>query len=541
MDSSLSSATGDEAQIDDPSGPSEAAESPDGGAIADKPKESPPVDMAPGRDRGRTVALGTMAGLIAIGVGLIVMTPGHGIAPPGAPLALTSADVGDGGALGTGDASVSAPSFSTPSATPATPKAPPPPVWRVANLKVDGNVEVSEGTFGKRGFVQALTQAGLPRPEIKRIARAFESSHRSLRPQATDSFVLAKDRTKGTAIAFELQTSPLDVWQVRLDDPDGERSSSSAKKLDLYVEHKRVAAGVVVGGDIAKSLTAAGLRAEIVDAVGDAIEAHVEGGALRAGTRMRVSTMEDWVEGAFARVRVEAVELLPAKASPLRLYFYERDASVEGSHRHAPAAGFYNAKAQQPVRGAFRSPLPLARVTSRFNPKRMHPVLHVVMPHNGVDYAGTTGTPVYASAAGTVVTAGNGGPCGNMVEIDHAGGITTAYCHLKGFAQGLHSGQKVESHQLVGYVGQTGRVTGPHLHFVAKKNGVFIDPQGLKMDGVRVLPPADREAFARKRVELDAALDAVALPSAPSAPNEADGGEAPDAAEADTDEDLHEE
>jgi murein DD-endopeptidase MepM/ murein hydrolase activator NlpD len=179
-----------------------------------------------------------------------------------------------------------------------------------------------------------------------------------------------------------------------------------------------------------------------------------------------------------------------------------------------PHPGFYTAKGQQPFRGTFRSPLPLARVTSRFNPKRMHPVLHVVMPHNGIDFGASSGTPVFASASGTVHSAGDGGPCGNMVQIEHTNNLTTAYCHLSRIVPGLHPGQHVEARQLVGFVGQTGRATGPHLHFAVKRGGSFIDPMVLKMDGVRTLPPADRDAFAKLRADLDVALEAVALPSA---------------------------
>jgi murein DD-endopeptidase MepM/ murein hydrolase activator NlpD len=100
-----------------------------------------------------------------------------------------------------------------------------------------------------------------------------------------------------------------------------------------------------------------------------------------------------------------------------------------------------------------------------------------------------------------------------MVQIIHSNGLTTAYCHLSRFASGLRSGQHVEARQLVGYVGQTGRATGPHLHFAVKRGGSFLDPMVLKMDGVRTLPPADRDALARRRADLDVALEAIALPS----------------------------
>lgn len=473
-------------------------------------------------DRGRIVGLGAMAALIAVGIGLIVASPRKAEPPPS--LAIMNPDVATKGAATEKGEAASLPAVSISASVPPKSAPRPPPAWRVANLKVDGGVEVVEGTFGKNGLVNALVQAGVPRPEIKRLSHAFEGIRRIDRPASTDSFVVAKDKSKNTVVAFEYATSPMDIWQARADDASPD-SRIVAKKLDLWVEHKRVASGLVVSADLAKAITSSGLRPEIVDAVDDALEGHVEPGSIRAGVRMRIAATEDWVEGTFARVKVDAIEFVPTqiqdhKGSPLRIYFYERDRESGGASRRAPAPGFYDAKGKQPYRGAFRSPLALARVTSRFNPKRMHPVLHTVMPHQGVDFGASTGTPVYASGAGTVLVAGNGGPCGNMVEIEHGGGIATVYCHLKGFAQGLRAGQKVEPRQLVGYVGQTGRVTGPHLHFGVKKNGTFIDPLALKMDGVRVLPPVDRDAFNRRRSDLDALIDGVALPSAADVPEE---------------------
>jgi murein DD-endopeptidase MepM/ murein hydrolase activator NlpD len=101
-----------------------------------------------------------------------------------------------------------------------------------------------------------------------------------------------------------------------------------------------------------------------------------------------------------------------------------------------------------------------------------------------------------------------------MVQVKHPNGLITAYCHLQRFAAGLHPGQHLDIRQLVGYVGQTGRATGPHLHFAVKRGAIFVDPLALKLDGVRVLPADQREEFAKTRVELDGVLDGVPLPSA---------------------------
>lgn len=487
-------------------------------SAAGKPGE--PASSAEGadsRDRGKLIALGAMGALVAVGIGLIIASPRRP-GPPG--LAVTTADhAANTNADPAKEASQEA---NNENADPG-PRKVRPSVWRASALRDDPKIELSEGTFGKRGLVATLTQAGLPRAEIRRLVQSFEGVHRLDRPRETDAFVLAKDKSSGTVIAFEYVTSPVDVWQGRTEDESGGQARIIVQKLDLFVEHRRAAHGFVVNGDFAKAIAAAGMRPEIVDAVDDALAGHVDPGAIRAGVRMRVAATEDWVEGTFVRVKVDAIEFVPKTGAPLRVYFYERDPrEVAGSSRRAPAAGFYDAKGRQPYTGQFRSPLPLARVTSRFNPKRRHPVLKVVMPHQGVDYAGSTGTPVYASAGGTVLTAANAGPCGNMVEIDHGGGINTIYCHMKGFAHGVRSGLKVEAKQLIGYVGQTGRVTGPHLHFGVKKKGIYIDPLGLKMDGIRVLPPADRDAFQRRRADLDAIIDGVALPSAADVPDDND-------------------
>jgi len=126
--------------------------------------------------------------------------------------------------------------------------------------------------------------------------------------------------------------------------------------------------------------------------------------------------------------------------------------------------------------GWLRTPLRYDRLSSRFNPRRFHPILKRTMPHLGVDYAAATGTPVWAAADGRVTSAGRKGPNGNLVVIRHGGGFETAYAHLHRIKSGIRPGTYVKQRELIGFVGSTGRSTGPHLHFGLKKYTRSIDP-----------------------------------------------------------------
>jgi hypothetical protein len=149
----------------------------------------------------------------------------------------------------------------------------------------------------------------------------------------------------------------------------------------------------------------------------------------------------------------------------------------------------------------------------------MHPVLKRIMPHQGTDFGAPTGTPIYASYKGTVQFVGNAGATGNFVSILHANGVETGYAHMSRFAPGIKIGDKVATKQLIGYVGSTGRSTGPHLHFSAKKNGQFFDAETLlAIDKERVLPPEDRPAFLELKAAMDKRLDAIPLPEPPKPP-----------------------
>lgn len=142
------------------------------------------------------------------------------------------------------------------------------------------------------------------------------------------------------------------------------------------------------------------------------------------------------------------------------------------------------------LRKAFlKAPLQFSRISSHFSSARMHPILRIVRPHYGVDYAAPVGTPVHAIGDGRVISATNEGGAGRMVKIQHNSVYATAYLHLSRFGDGVASGKFVSQGQIIGYVGTTGLSTGPHLDFRFYKNGSPVDP--LRVDAPPVEPVAE--------------------------------------------------
>ena len=376
------------------------------------------------------------------------------------------------------------------------------PRFRVADLASDESVKVVEQKVGHQTFLVALRHAGVGAKGAQRILDAFKGVRSFDRLHEKDLFRVALTKDGNVVKAFEYETSPGEVWQVR--EKDG---AFVGEKLTLVVEKRRTAKALLVKDDLKTAATEAGIDHALLDRIEDGLEGHVDAAAVRPGSRLRLLFVETVIDGKpSGKADLDAIEYLSPKAnaSPLRYY-------------RSPARGgsFYDGKGQQPYTGGYRSPVPFAHITSRFNPHRMHPVLHIVKPHNGVDYAASVGTPVYAVAPGSIKFAADSGPCGNMVQIQHSNGLITAYCHLSRFGK-VHVGQHVEGRQLIGYAGQTGRATGPHLHFAVKKGDKFIDPATLKMDGIRSVPANEREAFEANRAAWNAELDALPLPALPT-------------------------
>lgn len=163
---------------------------------------------------------------------------------------------------------------------------------------------------------------------------------------------------------------------------------------------------------------------------------------------------------------------------------------------------YFNAKGNSVRKTLMRTPVDGARLSSRFG-KRRHPILGYTRMHAGVDFAAPTGTPIYAAGDGTVVQAGRNGGYGNYIRIRHNGTYQTAYAHLSGFAKRTRNGARVKQGQVIGYIGTTGRSTGPHLHYEVLKNGRQINPRSVRIPSGEKLKGKELERFIAARDAID--------------------------------------
>lgn len=196
----------------------------------------------------------------------------------------------------------------------------------------------------------------------------------------------------------------------------------------------------------------------------------------KKGDTFKVIVEKQFAEGRFIGYgRVLAAEYVNAGEVHRGFAFTSKDEKV---------AGYFDENGRAREKTFLKNPLEIALVTSRYG-QRFHPILRRQRVHHGVDYGASTGTPFWAVADGVIQEARYSPTAGNMIVVRHINGYTTEYFHASRFAEGIRPGVKVKQRQVIGYVGNTGRSTGPHLHFGMKRNGAYVDP------GKQVFPAAN--------------------------------------------------
>lgn len=195
--------------------------------------------------------------------------------------------------------------------------------------------------------------------------------------------------------------------------------------------------------------------------------------------------------------RVLAVEFINKGKTYQAVYFEANDKE----------RGYYTPDGKNLRRAFLRSPLKFSRISSGFTRSRYHPVLKKWRAHKGVDYAARRGTPVRATANGTVAVSTRQRGYGKLIILKHRGRYSTAYAHLSAFAKGLRKGKRVNQGDIIGYVGSTGLATGPHLHYEFRINGVQRNPLRVVMPAAIPLAAKNIPAFNKNTEPLMARLN----------------------------------
>ena len=164
--------------------------------------------------------------------------------------------------------------------------------------------------------------------------------------------------------------------------------------------------------------------------------------------------------------------------------------------------GHYDKNGKSIVKTLMKTPINGARLSSPFG-MRKHPIDGFNKMHKGTDFAAPTGTPIMASGSGVIKKAGWCGGGGNCVVIKHNSIYQTIYAHMSKFANGIRSGVRVKQGQTIGYVGSTGKSTGPHLHYEVLINGKKVNSQTLKLPSGKILKGENRKLFETKKIKLN--------------------------------------
>lgn len=268
-------------------------------------------------------------------------------------------------------------------------------------------------------------------------------------------------------------------------------------KVEKPVKTEEKYADITITSSLWNDMLAAGASPLVILTLSDVYAWTVDFFGLQSGDRFRVLYQQKVCEDEVIAVDTIRYAIFSRGNTELPAIMYDLG---DGGNI------YWNEKGESMRKAFLKAPLHFSRISSGFSYARKHPVTRKVQPHTGVDYAAPAGTPVMSIGDGTVISAGYSGAGGNTVKIRHNSVYTTAYLHLSKYGAGIKAGARVRQGQVIGYVGSTGRSTGPHLDFRVWKNGSAINPLTMQSPPAEPLPSSAREAFDSVRVSLDSLI-----------------------------------
>ena len=259
-------------------------------------------------------------------------------------------------------------------------------------------------------------------------------------------------------------------------------------------------ADVTINTSLWVDMREAGVSPELIVSLSDIYAWTVDFFGLQKGDRFRVLYEERLCDGDVVAVDTVRYAIFTHGSQDFPCVMYNQG---DGGNI------YWNEKGESMRKAFLKAPLKFSRISSGFSYARKHPVTRKVRPHTGVDYAAPKGTPVMTIGDGTVTSIKYEGAGGKTIRIRHNSVYSTAYLHLSGYAKGLKVGQRVRQGQVIGYVGSTGRSTGPHLDFRVWKNGTPINPLKMQSPPAEPIKPSSKDAFDAAHEKYKAQIDTI--------------------------------
>jgi murein DD-endopeptidase MepM/ murein hydrolase activator NlpD len=372
----------------------------------------------------------------------------------------------------------------------------------VAEPKLEVRV-FTEGEL-RRGETLALA---LDRQEVS--AQLVHEIAAALRPvfdfryaRAGDRYRLARDE-RGLVTEFAYRRSE---WESYTLHREGETLVPERIEPAVQVEQARIAGAIST--NLYDAVDALGESGELAHDFAEIFAWDVDfSRSVRPGDEFHILYERRYLKSEKGERRyVGAGRILAARYSPVLGEEHSAVYYEQGTGR----GGYYRADGSAVERQFLQAPLTYRRISSTYTTSRVHPITGRRRPHLGIDYAASTGTSVWAVANGRVTFRGWLGGLGKTVKIRHENGFESWYGHLSRYPN-LSLGQRVRQKQVIGYVGSTGLSTGPHLHFLLKKNGQLVNPSRMHAAAAEPIPRERMKQFAEARDGLLQALDARAL------------------------------
>lgn len=360
--------------------------------------------------------------------------------------------------------------------------------WQTFVVKPGYNLAVICSRAGvKTGELHALMQMGEP---VKVLERLYPNDR-----------IRLKVRPDGTLGALEYEIDKTQRLRVTRVDGASEQPQFETRVIEQPLETRTAHATGVIDDSLFLTARRAGLSnrkaIELAGIFAWDIDFALE---VRKGDRFTVVYEERYRDGEY----VEDGPIIAAEfVNSGEAFRAVRYTTPEG------ATDYYTPEGKSVRKTFMRNPVEFTRISSRFDPNRKHPVLNKIRAHKGVDYAAPSGTPIRAAGDGKVHFRGRKGGYGNVIVIKHGQRYSTLYAHMSRYGRNTQRGRRVKQGQTIGYIGQSGLATGPHLHYEFRVDGVHRNPLTIKHPSVEPVPEKYRDDFLDKASPKLAQLDTL--------------------------------